>query len=487
MYKILVVEDEINAREGLKDILGKYNNKYQVTTAIDGLDGLNKAQSYLPDIIITDIRMPKIDGIQMVKRIRELNLNVEILILSGYAEFEYAKSALSLSVVDYILKPIVPNTMFSQLEKCIQKITEKNKLLPTFQRNSYPLLSENDNNMLSSYYIDKGINELLCIIMYSKSGSLFKPYWRASVLENPNAVLINSYDTSYMGIFIPSKDPAAKNILASCKRSRNIASSTTGIYNYVTCNQETNWFLVFQQLASSIPWSISLNSNFFEFKDYMMEESKNTSDISDFKKSLKKHFYKQEYDLCQSKIISFLKDYQDGSYHPDYIKILAASFILDTSTSFHNSKKNNAFCKNTTIKNIMSTNNFYELKMLISNYYNSYPLLQKANDYSKPVWMAVSYIQQNYHKPVSLQSTAEVIGVTPQYLSSLFSQEIKQNFIDYLTSYRMQIAKQLLDTTDIKIFEIASQIGYNDAKYFCTTFKKYEGISPNQYRRNRNI
>ncbi len=488
MYKVLVVEDEINSREGLKDLISKHNDQYQVITAVDGLDGLNKAQKHQPDIIITDIRMPKIDGIQMVTKIRDLNIRSEVLILSGYAEFEYAKSALSLGVVDFIVKPIVPATVFTVLEKCVCIIQKNIKQQPQFQRQSYPLLSEMDNAMLSDFYRGLPKDDFLCIVMYSKSGSLFTPNWKSFFMEHDSCVLVNFYDSCYLGIILPVHFTSARTLLSKCQDAAGLEASCTGIYRYLKCNPHLNWFKAFHQLVTCIPWSISLNKNFFALEEYMLEESKATADSTDFKKKLKKCFYNQEYSECNSLILNFIKYLQDNQYPPDYIKMFAASCLLQTNSNSSDSDYDqHSGLFSTAYRNeLMATKNLQELKELINQYYNDCYLYKKGNQYSKPVIMAINYIQKNFSQSISLNSAADRIGVTPQYLCRLFSKETNQKFIDYLTSYRINIAKQLLDTTDIKVFEIADRIGYSDAKYFCTLFKKYEGISPNQYRNNRN-
>lgn len=487
MYKVLVVEDEINSREGLRDLISQRKDQYQVMTAVDGLDGLNKAQKYQPDIIITDIKMPKIDGIQMVSKIRELNIRSEILILSGYAEFEYAKSALSLGVVDYLVKPVVPSTVFTMLEKCVNLIQKSVQQQPHFQRHSYPLLSKADNGMLSEYYKTLNTNDFLCIAMYSKSGSLFTPNWKSYFLESKSCVLVSIYDSCYLGIILPVHDASVQTSLSRCQAATG--NSCTGIYRYLKGNQDQDWFDVFRQLVTCIPWSISLNKNFFLFEEYMLQESTATADSNEFFKKLKKCFYHQEYKECNSLIINFIEHLQDKHYHPDYIKMFVASCLLHSSSNASEPDFDHPRGLYVTMyrNEVMASKNIHELKTLINQYYSEDFLLNKRNQYSKPVIMAINYIQKNFSQPISLNFVADKIGVTPQYLSRIFSKETGQSFIDYLSTYRINMAKQLLDTTDIKVFEIANRIGFNDAKYFCTLFKKFEGISPNQYRNNRTI
>ncbi len=122
MYKVLVVEDELNARVGLRDLLRKKGELYEVHTVKNGKEGLEAVESFMPDIIITDIRMPVLDGLSMILELRKREVHAEILLLTGYAEFKYAQTAVKLGVRDYILKPIDPDTIFAQLARCVENI-----------------------------------------------------------------------------------------------------------------------------------------------------------------------------------------------------------------------------------------------------------------------------------------------------------------------------------------------------------------------------
>ncbi len=128
--RIVIVEDEPNIRDGLCKIINKYTNHCVVGTAKNGSEGISIAKQMCPDLIISDIRMPFMDGLSMIEKLRDDNLNFEALLITGYSEFEYAKKAINLDVADYILKPVD----FDEFISCLQKIEKK---LPAF-RNDFP-------------------------------------------------------------------------------------------------------------------------------------------------------------------------------------------------------------------------------------------------------------------------------------------------------------------------------------------------------------
>lgn len=129
--KILIVEDETRARQGLYDQIQSFGPPYEVIgEAEDGLEGLRMIKELLPDVVLTDIRMPKLDGLQMVEDVRNCKLDTIFVILSGYAEFEYAQKGITLGVEDYLLKPITVKKLRETMERIHQKFTERSEAEP---------------------------------------------------------------------------------------------------------------------------------------------------------------------------------------------------------------------------------------------------------------------------------------------------------------------------------------------------------------------
>ena len=124
----------------------------------------------------------------------------------------------------------------------------------------------------------------------------------------------------------------------------------------------------------------------------------------------------------------------------------------------------------------------HEIRTCIDSYYETCKGRPASAGYSPLIQKALHVIDKSYKEPISLNSVAEQLNITPQYLSRLFMKEMSRSFVDYLTSYRMERAKNLLQDTNMKINMICVQVGYQDAKYFCTLFKKITGVTPNQYR-----
>ncbi|MFA6505655.1 MAG: response regulator [Treponemataceae bacterium] len=127
MYRVLIVEDETNAREGLRDLLAKRIDRYEVRAVKNGKEGLREAPEFKPHIIITDIRMPIMSGLEMLQELKDGDCRAEVLLLTGYADFKYAQKAVQLGVRDYILKPIDPQTIFDQLDRCVRVLDERAK------------------------------------------------------------------------------------------------------------------------------------------------------------------------------------------------------------------------------------------------------------------------------------------------------------------------------------------------------------------------
>lgn len=144
-----------------------------VHEAVDGVDGLEKSEAYKPDIIITDIRMSRMNGIEMIQQLRSKKCRAQIIILSGYAEFQYAQAALELGVAGYLLKPLVPSMVFELLEKCFEVIRIK-KQTDISDRDNVDIFSERDTDSIAKFYANLDHGKYLIGQIYSQQLALLR-------------------------------------------------------------------------------------------------------------------------------------------------------------------------------------------------------------------------------------------------------------------------------------------------------------------------
>lgn len=137
------------------------------------------------------------------------------------------------------------------------------------------------------------------------------------------------------------------------------------------------------------------------------------------------------------------------------------------------------------VNQMAAARTMHEIRACIDSYFETCQCRPASASYSPLIQKALHVIDKSYKEPISLNSVAEQLNITPQYLSRIFMKEMSRSFVDYLTSYRIERAKSLLQDTNMKINMVCLQAGYPDAKYFCTLFKKITGVTPNQYRASK--
>jgi YesN/AraC family two-component response regulator len=484
MFKLLIVEDEVNSRKGLQDLISSMGNNLSITTAVDGQEGLHKAIIDPPDIIITDIKMPKLNGIEMIKQLRAQGISSRIFILSGYAEFEYAKAALTLGVSDYILKPVVPSQVFALLNDTLRLLKEEKKEFHPYKQQKLILLSEDDNACVADFYKTTAEEYYLCAAVYMGKMRHLTDKVKDSLLENSCLTIVNLPNKHYRGILIPIKKNQRNSAAKILQMNLNRQQGLVCIYDIVKTAEPINWFSHFEFLCSRILYNITNGETFFQYVDSMDKEPVTVFNDASFKKELKKLYFTKDYPKCCLLIEKQIETLRQMRVHPNKIITFAASSLyrLDTDTMEQISTELRHMQY---VKQVMSAVTLQEIHQCLREYF--YDETGQGDDaslnaYSKPIQAAIREIREHYHLPLTLNSTAERINITPQYLSRLFSAETGKTFIDYLTDYRMEKGKHLLRHTDKKVYEIAALIGYPDVKYYCTLFKKVVGISPNQYR-----
>lgn len=482
MIKILVVEDEVNAREGLVFLIRQKISCCTVYEAVDGMDGLKQCETYKPNIIITDIRMPRMGGIDMIQQLRSKNYSTQFIILSGYAEFQYAQAALALGVTGYLLKPLVPSMVFELLEKCFELI-RREKPSDVGDRDDVDMFSERDTNLIARFYGNLDIEKYLIGQIYSQQPALLRDDIKKLCDENSNLLILNFQDGCFIGFIVPCKDSddwLLHRIRSIVDRYRSSACA------YSFSNTLDSLFNRLEKVRKAIKWSISTgNSMIFEEKAVQTGEL-GSQDDNNFKKTFHKLCLSNNYEKCLSILLKYLCQLQGKGLNPEIIIQSAISCLLQFNGEKSFTEQINMCCFEA-VNNILSSYCFYEIESNVSSYFQC--VLNSQSNlpvFSKPVNAVIDEINRFYNQPISLNSIADKLGVTPQYLSRIFAQETNKNFIDYLTAVRIEKAKFFIKNTDLKIYEIAEQVGYPDSKYFCTLFKKVAGISPHQYKRIAN-
>lgn len=543
MFRLLVVEDEEMIRNKIiYNTNWKEHGFVEVLQASNGMEALDIVRKNNIDIVITDIQMPEMNGIELIREIKNLNRGIKCIIITAYAEFEYAKESVKLNVNDYILKPFKSKDLLDIVKKLSEEINrERNErvevenLRRQLRENKKALREKLFNDLLSNSYIGD-IESDLNYLELSKLRN--REYFIAVININNFMELIKEEDEEQKYIVNLSFYNLVTKFLTYLEKDSSDTSEDKLVYSVINYKIDQLVIVVYEDIdkfTSAFEDLIKLGRIELGFciTIGIGNKYKNLTDVHiSYREACSAALLDRVYGR---EIVYIFNDLNFGNkvYSKqlhilgdtklyDDLKIGAfpeiKNDIVDIITQIKSSKLE-LDAINTIIYNVVllscktinelgydifeimgedftlhfdvkEINNLVQLEeWLLSFFYkvNEYINQKRSNRNEKLLSKVKDYVDGNYSENITLTSISKDFGISSGYLSVLFNDYIGQNFIDYLTNLRIQSAKNLLKSTDLKIYEIADRVGYRDAYYFSTAFKKIVGINPTDYREKLNM
>ena len=545
MLKIFLAEDEVVVRETIKRMIPWEELGFElVGEAADGEMALPLLIRQQPDLLITDIKMPFMDGLTLARLAKKEIPGLKVVILSGYDDFNYAKQAIGIGVEDYLLKPITKNALIERLseirsryehEKTQKEYYEKfQREMQAYEKNSsrdfFEALVGGFMDMMEVYkraeklgldIVAEAYNVLIftmnCDEDFSGQRDEYSS-WEAESLEllenffagHSSAMLFRSNIFSYGVLLKGQRETIEENTRECVDEIRKILSRQDG---------RREWFLAVGQSVerlSQIQKSYHTASRAFSQR-YLYDENilyydeMETMEHPGGQAETEDNAYLQKVDVnalnpailqkflsngLQEETENFVKDYfyaigqepMESLVFRNYVilnvRFSVISFIkgLGCDTNEMESADTEEVLAESG-KNMESAIAY--AKKMISQAIEIRD--QKSGNKNRSILKtAVDFIDSHYmDEEISLNTVANVANVSSNHFSALFSQNMGQTFIEYLTSLRMNKAKELLRCTGMRSSEIAGEIGYKDAHYFSYLFKKTQGMTPSEYRKTR--
>lgn len=528
MLKIILVDDEPIVRLTIQTLGPWQNYGFQFTyEAANGQEALEQLESdNCIDIVLTDISMPKMNGIELIKHVKNKNPNTPIIVLSAYNDYHYVREAFKLGIQDYILKS---DLSFESLLKLFERVKEnidttnrhikeindntlllKQKviedLLAGVQINatrdkleSLQIKIKNTNNVVCLFDVDdyklleeKYDSEILVKINQSIANVFSQKITEYNIgevicLSKGRYVLAASFEGEHSSTVMFQKlNQLINDIKYSLSELLNI-SVTVGISAFADGLE--NIPSLYQQALQTIQFRLIWGKGkTINHQDILNITNMAHIDISSFKKQLISAIDSLEPVEAQF-VLKKLKQYLVG-LNPAKINIVYSLYIdiiyyvlnylvgKDLSPDDILNQESDFYHKINEYETIDEINQFLEtilLKIIVE-------LKQKNENIPSKLKKAREYIRAHYHENISLKSIAEYLNVSEAYISRLFTKEMGESFINYLTHLRIEKAKELLKNSNLSINEISERIGYYNQEHFSRIFKKHEGCSPNKYR-----
>jgi two-component system response regulator YesN len=379
-YKLLLVDDEKPIRDKLINNIDWEENGYQVYSAVDGQEALDIIEKEDIDILVTDIQMPKLNGMNLIGKSKKLSENLKVIVISGFAEFEYAQKSIRFGVNDYLLKPFRSKKLLEVVNRA-RKELEKEK----DSKEKLAGLRGEISNYINDNKLDNIYNWLIDDSFFQRQSLILKRIQLDAVLKRG------------------SKEDVLQTVDKIMEDIRDTSLNREKLY-VILNNLILESFRVIKELDYGA-------EDLVEIIDQDKIKKINHENLSEIEKMLK------EFMLRLHDLIAFVP----GDRNKDMIN---------------------------------------EMK---------------------------EYIAENYQDGITLSEMAKSFNISTGHLSNLFHEKTGESFSDYLNMIRLNKAKELLKTTDYKIYRIADELGFNDAYYFSSWFKKLVGASPTTYRDNINL
>ena len=498
--KVLIIEDELLARVGMRSLLPwEELGITLLEDACDGKEALQRIDKECPDVILLDLNIPEISGIELLKIIRNRHLPIKTIVVSCYDDFDTVKEAMQLGAVDYIrkfglskeellasLKHLRDN--FPEIEVKEQTISEQKSAAQTgyeLRRRGRNIPLEFQSGCCLSFYLvwkyaeeltDMKLVETIAMQYYQGLGKTVLPLmWEGKLLiliqEGTDEEEVKQMKLQ-IELFIPNH-------------------CYIGITPYSDKNQETGFFI---RLADTIEayGFYGKQDEIVRIKQLFPFEKQSNLEEKDYMERLERAIQKmskEEMDHLLTQLLNEIE--QAGSYPVAYVKRLMIEILsrfsdkaaqlggsideLEVADGHRHYQK----LVNTT--NLQAMRDWW--KEFIEHFSMFYFTRQKKSE-SDIIELALNYIEEHMEDSIQLSDVARYIGVSEPYLSSFFKRTMNENFIPYVNRQKVRKAKQLFAEGKL-VYQVSEMLGYEDSTYFSKVFKKIEGITPEQYRKAR--
>lgn len=517
MYKYLIVDDEPLIRMGTRKKLETLSEQITcIGEADNGEHAIQLINISAPDIIILDMEMPVMNGTQLLPYLTEHFPDIQLIVISGYKSFDYIKHAIANNVIDYILKPFTEEQIQQTILQAIERIETSESIhaqIRTMEEHRDLAYYEHDIQLLQNLLLDYPVadtnlhSQELSFLKNSGSFCLLLLYTPAPAEDLKLKEHLIQLGFSEIILYLPHPvNPCLRVFIVSMPERasykpqalymRFIDEFTDYIETFDTVSywgvseivQELEQLHTTYSQCCTALGSMPVKQAYPSCYIYDAEAAETTHEIH-WEKTDEFLFRLETGDM--DKVCELLLGLQD------FYSSVADFTLADVKYHYHQLTENcavileqylNQPSPSGSMHNIV--NEMFSLTELHSYYtrffLNLSEMLKPGNVYAmqNTIEQIKIYTQRNYHKNITVDFLASLFYMNSSYLSHLFRRQTGQKYVQYLNEIRIKKAKELLLTTDRKLYQIARTVGYDNSKYFFRVFKKLEGITPEQFRMN---
>lgn len=553
MYQIFVVEDELLIRQSIRNMIENMAGPYAFCgEASDGEMALAMMQDLMPDILLTDIKMPFLDGFELIRHVKAMMPWLKIIIISGYGEFESAQKAIALGVDLYLLKPIRSADLAEAIERIAEQLEAdktKNELPTGYDKNElHSALHQHFMRQLLHGSADTGllleraraldldvVHPFYQVVLFyfdnEDSGRRAVQAKIATVLNDKKTSLyyFNGSDQLTLLLYAPSREALSEEVYRFINIVRHEMKGIGTVITTVVGNVAERISAIKDAYGTADAMLKKVHSVSAGQVIDVNDTAQITADIVSFPSPFGEEFQRKLLYATVEDVPTLVEGYLNGlgndqlnsmlfRYYTlvDVLKIAVRIVSTAESTAREGlqprpgtelAEQANALPATLPQAVGRATTDLKDIAARFSNEYDIFAASSRRDSFQKlalellqeavrmkqenlgalrhshVITRAEEYVAKEYCDPnISLISVAKHVGLSSAHFSTIFSQTVGKTFINYLTSMRIEKAKELLAHTDMKLSAIAMEIGYNEPNYFSHVFKKNEGISPKEYR-----
>lgn len=513
MITVLIADDEPLVRAGIKAVLPW--NKYGfnvIAEASDGKEAYDKILKLKPDILITDIKMPGIDGIALLKRLKQEKIAIQSLVLSCFDEFELVREALKYGAHDYILKlSIDPDKLLEVLMEMKEVVSDLPEKEVSFSLNTDDLKYLFIKKLQNQGFTDH--EQVENVLRNIKLDISFKDYHLTRFVSQPDKPpvtdtsrknmiynLLNQICERYPEQELFSLDEKGYLLISNTEKSpllcRQISAAMKQYAN------QTVYFGISPLLKDEFSFAEGMKQAeealsacvFYERKEPLPYPALTSVGFPFITNSLAQEFYialsSGNSEKSSELVLRFLLWLKSGLFFfsqcHSYMEEILNIFVRvarEMNFSLYQMTEN----EEDIFSRIRKARTLTACQQILCDFTLSFTefIRKKRSGERLEILKIKEYVQLHYSENIDLNLVADLVNITPSHLSNLFKKETGVNFSAYLTDVRMQAAGKLLRSPDILIYEVAEKTGYSNGGYFGKAFKKYWGVSPEEFKKEQ--
>lgn len=500
MYRVLVVDDEKLEREGIRFLLSMEEGEWEIYEAANGKLALNELRKHPVDLMLTDIKMPHMDGLELSKKAREEYPDLEIIIFSGYGDFAFAQEAIRYGVTDYVLKPVDPDRFHDTIQKIQKEIaSRKNKeqqsikeksFLQQYFLQSYLYSGDRERLKEAEGIVDFAIWEQWhCAILIESDESFFDSASDEVPLEIQAELRRSFFYLNLNGrqSLLLFKDVycdytlVAKNVYSLLKRLHPARFHLAVSRRFDGYRELPG---IMEQLEQQMEEKFyHPEKHVFSNEDDVLKLSVGEVQDSQIMQMISEDITRKDTDQLRKHFACLKEKYHDNTqYSAMYIKFVFSNVFQEL---FQENQFSGERRLEHEIERLYNCRNIMEIVEVTEDNIKEYEaFLDRSMSSSRNEVAAVkNYIYQHYEEDLNLEMLAEKVYLSSGYLSFIFKKETGMNLNRYIRVFRMEKAKELLCSTNMKVAQVSERVGFANVSYFCRSFREYYGSSPESYRK----